>query len=500
MNTSKGYAEGLITQADRPAAVVSNVSRLDVKTPYSQELASLLSDSLEQRPADAILLSGGIDSSMLAALDTTPLAITVGFAGDSEDLKASRRVAEHLGMRWHRIAASMNDMRSAVRRLVSGTATYNPGLFHDIPLLIAMEHAAEEGCASVRTGEIADLLFGGYSSAWHLENYADGLRLALPKVRLTTVRVGSLVGRRVHEPYFDQPIQDFALRLPPEEMFASVQTREYGDKYLELNAPASEDAVTERIWGKIVLRRAALGLLPLDIAFRQKQDAGYGSGSYLVEQALGDDMSDDEFLEMCRDVHPFYTKAHAALRKIYDEVVPSSPSADVVCPCAWCGRDLGSVQHHCLVCGAYDANLQGVQEGHTIEPFLVALREAIPLLRDLPQSILAELNPGEFAMPTPEVEEIRSRLERETGCYVMTYKTGVFLPDIPARAHLCNWLKQAVLSPKQEALLRESEDVSEPLGVSFVLYQKPLGVMPPSGNPIAQAYIRSQQARTSKKD
>ncbi len=125
-------------------------------------------------------------------------------------------------------------------------------------------------------------------------------------------------------------------------------------------------------------------------------------------------------------------------------------------------------------------------------------RAAIPLLQHLPSSILEELDPGEFAFPSPEIERMRAELEAETGCYVMTYKIGIFLPDIPARAHLCNWLKQAVLTTDQHALMSRAESVSEPLGVSFVLYQKPLVIMPPSGNPIAQAYLKSQQERARK--
>jgi hypothetical protein len=129
--------------------------------------------------------------------------------------------------------------------------------------------------------------------------------------------------------------------------------------------------------------------------------------------------------------------------------------------------------------------------------FKEQLRNVIPLLQDMPSSILEEIDPCEFAYPIPEVEVIRAGLEKQTGHYVMTYKTGVFFPDIPARAHLCNWVKGAPLSPENQLLLKESEEASAPFGVSFVIYQRPLEIVPPSGNPIAQAYLQRQQKKAA---
>lgn len=132
---------------------------LDRKTQYSEQLRVMLQKILPERSADAILLSGGIDSSLLAALDPSPFAITVGYEGHSDDLTAAQEVTEHLGLRWHRIAVTMAEMRSAMQRLVALTKSYDIGLLNDIPVLLGMEHAAQHGYRRIRTGEAADFLF-----------------------------------------------------------------------------------------------------------------------------------------------------------------------------------------------------------------------------------------------------------------------------------------------------------------------------------------------------
>lgn len=339
---------------------VSQSIPLDVKTGRSERLLRLLSECTASRHCDALLLSGGLDSSLLAAIDSRPIAITVGLKGKSTDVEAAARVAGHLGLNWHCVEVDEQQMMTAVERLVVATGSYNPGILHDIPLLLGIEHAKCIGAKSVRSGEAADILFGGYSSASQIADYITFLRRTISRMTLRASRLCAVHGISSHDPYFDRKVREFAITLRSEERQISVVTDQFGDIYEEkmLNSIGGV-APTEKVWGKIILRRCALGLLPTEIVFRQKQDSGFGSGAEIVEQLLANQIFDVVYRRMVERIHPFYGKAHARLFQIYHQKcfagVTASAEGYQGKRCVWCRSPIDD-SHHCYLCGAYAAN------------------------------------------------------------------------------------------------------------------------------------------------
>jgi len=116
-------------------------------------------------------------------------------------------------------------------------------------------------------------------------------------------------------------------------------------------------------------------------------------------------------------------------------------------------------------------------------------RQIIPFLRDIPDAIFYELHPGEWYLPSGDVESARQRLEAELDAYVMTYTRGVFLKELPACRHLCMCLEGASLDGWQKAILHAFERRFTDRGVSFVAYRKPLRILDVASSAILSASL-----------
>lgn len=134
-----------------------------------EELFSTLSEVVDQHlVADvpvALLLSGGLDSSILAALAARgrPVTtITMGFAESGVDERPhARRVAEHIGSDHREVTIHPAD----VRRDLEQVTWYFDDLFADWGLVstrLLYQRCRDQGIKVVLVGEGADELWGGY--------------------------------------------------------------------------------------------------------------------------------------------------------------------------------------------------------------------------------------------------------------------------------------------------------------------------------------------------
>lgn len=328
---------------------------LDRKTEDSEYLKSLLADAVRAKPADALLLSGGIDSSMLAALDPDIPAITVGLDGKSMDLGRAQKVTEHLGMRWHPIVLSREEAAGKIREIIRLTNSYDPAVLNDIPTFTGMTYARRHLGPRVRNGEFADTLFAGYSYLQHVDDFRKYLADLIPNVILSTTRIGDALGLHTLHPYLERKVVEFAKNTDPRQHIAQVQTTVAGDQ-AELMDGTSADRQTQR-WTKILLRRSALGLLPIDIVYRPKSDLEFGSGMNDLSDDIASQIGDED-LETLGKEKKFWNRMHARLFQMFQEMNLEirPPSNDSEYACTWCGAGVTKGRCHCLTCGAYKAN------------------------------------------------------------------------------------------------------------------------------------------------
>lgn len=126
-------------------------------------LFKLIARAVDEQNADAVLLSGGIDSSTVAALAADLPCLTGWYAGSAYD---ERPWAEHvIGHRdWHQIEITQEDFirvfDNVARILNDARLRCGPGA---VGQYVVAEVAADLGYKSLLSGEGGDELFGGYA-------------------------------------------------------------------------------------------------------------------------------------------------------------------------------------------------------------------------------------------------------------------------------------------------------------------------------------------------
>jgi len=127
-----------------------------------------------------VLLSGGLDSSIIASITTrlydeylkkhaNHILVTrklhsfcIGLEG-SPDLKASRQVADFLGTEHHEMTFTVSEGIDAISDVIYHIETFNPTTIRaSTPMYLMARKIKAFGIKMVLTGEGADEIFGGY--------------------------------------------------------------------------------------------------------------------------------------------------------------------------------------------------------------------------------------------------------------------------------------------------------------------------------------------------
>ena len=226
-----------------------------------------------------VLLSGGLDSSLVAALARRHIEPLHTFAvglEDSEDLAAARRVASSLETIHHEHVLTADDITLHLPRILYHLESFDQDLVRSaIPCYFAARLAAEH-VKVVLTGEGADELFAGYR--YH-KDYLDAAALGrelrrsvstLHNINLQRLdRMTMTHGIEGRVPFLDLELVSLAQRIAP-----GLKLRAHGQT---------------RVVEKWVLRAACRDLLPNEILWREKQQFDEGSGTTrLIPLALED--------------------------------------------------------------------------------------------------------------------------------------------------------------------------------------------------------------------
>ena len=237
--------------------------------------------------------SGGLDSSLVAAIAAEDIpnlhTFVVGMhdknGEDSDDLKASRIAAKHIGSNHHELIFTENEYYEALPSVINKLESYDPSLVRcAVPCYFTCKLAADY-VTVVLTGEGADELFTGYHYMKHfpvdkLNKEARRCIGNLHNINLQRAdRMGMLFSLELRVPFLDTAMVDMSMKIPPE-----LKIREYektGDKI-----------------EKWILRKAFenTNYLPDEILWRYKVQYTQGAGCEdLGEKIANDQMSDDEY-------------------------------------------------------------------------------------------------------------------------------------------------------------------------------------------------------------
>ena len=284
-----------------------------------------------------VLLSGGLDSSIIAAIackyaenrvddnDSSPAwwpqihSFAIGLEG-SPDLKAAQEVADHIGSIHHGLTFTIQDGLDALKDVIYHIETYDVTTIRaSTPMYLMARKIKAMGIKMVLSGEGADEIFGGYlyfhkapdAREFHEETVRKIERLHLFDCKRANKSMAAW-GIEARVPFLDLEFLNAAMSLNP----ASKMIR---DGKLE----------------KQILRDAFEDLLPESIAKRQKEQFSDGVGYSWIdelrahaEKAVSD--SEMERASFRFPVNPPDTKEGYFYRTIFESHFPSESAARCV--------------------------------------------------------------------------------------------------------------------------------------------------------------------------
>jgi asparagine synthase (glutamine-hydrolysing) len=227
-----------------------------------------------------VLLSGGLDSSIIAATARRFAARRVEEQGRSEawwpqlhsfsvglesspDLKAAREVAKHIGSVHHEFHFTIQEGFDALSDVIHHLETYDvTSIRAATPMYLMARRIRAMGVKMVLSGEGADEIFGGYlyfhhapsAEAFHAETIRKLDRLHLYDC-LRANKAMAAWGVEARVPFLDKEFMDVAMSLAPAA---------------KMSGPGRME--------KHILREAFAADLPASIAWRQKEQFSDGVG------------------------------------------------------------------------------------------------------------------------------------------------------------------------------------------------------------------------------
>lgn len=308
------------------------------------KLRSLICESTIRSESETVSLSGGLDSSILVSCVTQPKprAYTV-VARDfsSTDLVNAQLVAKLAGLELEVISVGIDELLEAVERTVEVLGVFNPiEIRNNVVAYIAMRKAKHDGFRSIMCGDGADELFAGYGFFKRIPT--DSLRLDLERIwsvmHFPSLSIAKSMGMRLHAPYLDANVVEFAKSMSPELLIRD----ENGIKY-----------------GKWILRKAFEKSLPLSIVWREKMAMQDGSGTsgltkffdntipdFLFTDKAGKYRKEDQVILQSKEALHYYE----AYRKYFDPPSKSNSSKNV---CPNCGYSVLEGSRFCRMCGSF---------------------------------------------------------------------------------------------------------------------------------------------------
>jgi asparagine synthase (glutamine-hydrolysing) len=324
-----------------PYRTVKNLVKY--KSPYGQDspeeikqnIRHLLEKSVQKRlMADVplgVLLSGGLDSSLIAAITAKynktgrPIhSFCIGLPG-SADLKAAKEVADYIGTEHHEYIYTEQDVLEAIPRVIYHLESFEPSLVRSAIPTYFVSQLASKYVKVILSGEGADELFAGYA---YMEKIKDAKKLgceltrvlgSLHNINLQRMdrmsMANSLEGR---VPFLDEDLVSYVLGLPPKLKLPHKKGTKKIEKWL------LRDSFDET------------GCLPADVLWRKKAEFSEGSGTKdFLDEAFDKCISDQELRIAAErilkeDNIKIRSKQELYFYRIFKTFYPSSSVANIV--------------------------------------------------------------------------------------------------------------------------------------------------------------------------
>ena len=304
-----------------------------------------LDESVGRNLADGILLSGGLDTSILAYLASKRAKLKAFTAAlqnaPAPDIEYAKLVANRFGLKHLIHRFDEGELHDAIRVVVKAMDSFDPmEIRNDVTVYIGLKCAKEDSINTVMTGDGCDELFAGYNFLFELdkERLSSELQKLWSIMSFSSIRLADVLGMEVRVPYLDSEFKKFAMKLQPD-----LKVRNEGGQ----------------TWGKWILRKAFENLLPKEIVWRAKTPIESGSGTSVLPHLFNSIISNAEFEEkkskyLNEDKVTIRDKEQLFYYEVYRSAVgvPSLTSQKGKV-CFYCNSSLPITSSYCRRCGAY---------------------------------------------------------------------------------------------------------------------------------------------------
>lgn len=284
-----------------------------------------------------VLLSGGLDSSVISAIAKKYAAKRIESKGKDDawwpqlhsfaiglkgapDLSKAKEVADHIGTVHHEINYTIQEGLDAIRDVIYFIETYDVTTVRaSTPMYLIARVIKSMGIKMVLSGEGADEIFGGYlyfhkapnAKAFHEETIRKLSKLYLYDC-LRANKSLSAWGVEGRVPFLDKEFLDVAMRLNPEAKMAPGKTIE-----------------------KKIVREAFEDMLPESVTWRQKEQFSDGVGYNWIDtlrKITAEAVTDEQMENAGRrfPINPPLSKEEYYYRSIFEEHFPSESAAKTV--------------------------------------------------------------------------------------------------------------------------------------------------------------------------
>ena len=308
-----------------------------------KELELAIKECVKRNTCEGMLLSGGLDSSILASILRPIRTFTVAWDNRAPDLPYARIIA-HKYSKTHSelILNNENNVAHIIRGVIQCLKTFSPIEIRNSSVVYAgMVSAKKQGCMALMTGDGGDELFAGYN--YLKRYYMDVNKLDVELRRLWDIMHFSSksLAKTLHidikTPFLDDEFLKYAKSIPTEKKIGMF---------------------SGEFWGKFILRKCFVEELGNQIAWRPKLAQEEGAATINFKHFLKDHYTDIDFRSRSAQARKegvivndkehlyYYDVFRGYYRPPYEE-----PCSEGRCPrCSGC---VSSKTNFCRTCGAF---------------------------------------------------------------------------------------------------------------------------------------------------
>ena len=299
-----------------------------------------LKEIVQKYSDSSLLLSGGLDSSILACLMKPKFSIVTSLGTDSMDIQYARRIARKYSENHIECVVDFDDIIMTVPHIVKTFKTFDPlEIRNSAVIYLGLKTSRDQGFMSVVTGDGADELFAGYNYMQRYFSNLERLQSILEDLwtimKFSSRKIGESLGVVVNTPYLEKQFYNLATSIGIDEKVGEHENKK---------------------WGKFILRKTFEDEMGSTV-WRNKMALEQGSGFEKISVKFHDLIDDEEFNNESKrvliDGVKLKNKEHLYYYRIYESFFGSPVKEPCETKrCSFCSSCL-TYPKYCYTCGAF---------------------------------------------------------------------------------------------------------------------------------------------------